>query len=235
MIKLEILYEDNHIIVVKKPQNVPSQKDETGDEDMLSAIKEYVKIKYNKRGEAYVGLVHRLDRPTGGVMVFARTSKAASRLSEQIQTGEMEKKYFAIVRGTLPNEHSVLVDYLLKDETKNMVSVVQKSTEGAKRAELEYYLLEKSGDLNLVQIKLMTGRGHQIRAQFAHAGCPILGDQKYGGDNMPKVNLNLFAAELKFTHPTTKERMTFRCFPPEELPAWNKFNLEKFLNLNINN
>ena len=232
---LEVLYEDNQVIVVKKPQNVPSQADESGDPDMLTMVKEYVKVKYNKPGEAFIGLVHRLDRPTGGIMVFARNSKAASRLGEQIQNGEFEKTYFAVVKGNLPASHGTLINYLKKDEKDNMVKIVPQSSEGAKKAELEYYLLEKKGEFNLVQVKLKTGRGHQIRVQFANIKCPVFGDRKYGGKDMPKANINLFATILKFTHPTNKNRLTFRCFPPEDLNAWNKFNLEKYLNLNINN
>ena len=235
MEKMEVLYEDNQIVVVKKPQNVPSQEDETGDLDMLSMVKSYVKEKYNKPGEAFIGLVHRLDRPTGGIMVFARTSKAAERLGEQIRNGELDKTYFAVLKGKLPASHGVLVNYLLKDEKSNKVSIVPQSQTGAKRAELEYNVLETKGELSLVQIKLKTGRGHQIRVQFSNIKCPVYGDQKYGGKDMPKVNLNLFACELKLVHPTKKERMTFRCYPPENLDAWNKFNLEKYLTININN
>ena len=234
MNNLEVLYEDNQIIVVKKPQNVPSQADETGDEDMLSAVKAYVKEKYNKAGEAFIGLVHRLDRPTGGVMVFARNSKSAGRLTEQIQNGELEKTYYAIVVGALPETSGTLINYLKKNEAENKVRIVPQSEDGAKRAELTYKVLEKKGNLNLVQINLKTGRSHQIRVQFANIKCPVYGDQKYGGANMPKANLNLFATELKLIHPTKKERMTFRCFPPEDLAEWKNFNLEKFLTININ-
>ena len=231
MDNLEVLYEDNQIIVVKKPQNVPSQADETGDEDMLTAVKRYIKVKYNKPGEVFCGLVHRLDRPTGGIMVFARNSKSAMRLSEQIANNELEKTYFAVVCGNLPEKHGVLVNYLKKDEQNNIVRIVPQGEQGAKRAELEYYLLSKKDNLNLVLIKLKTGRGHQIRVQFANIKCPVYGDQKYGGSNMQKANLNLFAVELKFIHPTKKERMTFRCYPPETLTAWNQFDLEIFLNM----
>lgn len=233
MENLEILYEDNHVLVVKKPQNVPTQEDESKDPDLLNMVKGYIKESKHKEGEAYVGLVHRLDRPTGGVMVFAKTSKAASRLSEQIKSGEMEKTYYAITRGVPKIRHSVLVNYLKKDTENNKVSVVPQTTEGAKRAELEYWVIDESDGYALVQIKLKTGRGHQIRTQLSYIKCPIYGDQKYGGVDMPKANLNLFAVDLKFTHPTTKERMTFRCFPPEDENMWNKFNLEKYLDLKV--
>ena len=228
---MDILYEDNHIIVVLKPQNVPSQEDESKDKDMLTMVKEYIKEKYNKPGNVYVGLVHRLDRPTGGVMVFAKTSKAASRLSEQFKNNEAEKTYFAIVTGNLKSRQTKLIHYLLKDEVNNKVKVVPMSTQGSKRAELDYEALDSKENLHLLKVKLYTGRGHQIRVQLSTIGNPIYGDQKYGGENMPKANLNLFAVELKFYHPTTKEKMVFRVYPPEEKTAWNKFNLEKHLSI----
>lgn len=229
---MEILYEDNHIIVVLKPQNVPSQADESGDKDMLTMVKEYIKEKYNKPGNVYVGLVHRLDRPTGGVMVFAKTSKAAARLSEQFKNKEAEKTYFAVVTGNLKNKQTKLVNYLMKDEKNNMVKVVPMSTTGAKRAELDYTELEEKDGFHLLKVKLGTGRGHQIRVQLATIGNPIYGDQKYGKD-MPKANLNLFAVELKFRHPTTGNIMDFRAYPPENLKCWNLFNLERYLSLKV--
>ena len=228
---MEILYEDNHVIVVLKPHNVPSQEDQSKDKDMLTMVKEYIKEKYNKPGHVYVGLVHRLDRPTGGIMVFAKTSKAASRLSEQFRNGEAEKTYFAVVKGNLKLPQTKLVNYLLKDTINNKVKVVPMSTEGAKRAELDYTLLESVEGLHLLKVKLATGRGHQIRVQLSTIGNPIVGDQKYGGEDMEKVNLNLFAVELKFLHPTTKNKMVFRAYPPETKTAWCLFNLERYISL----
>lgn len=229
---MDILYEDNHVIVVLKPQNVPSQADESGDKDMLTMVKEYIKEKYNKPGNVYVGLVHRLDRPTGGVMVFAKTSKAAARLTEQFKNKEAEKTYFAVVCGTLKVKQTKLVNYLLKDEKNNIVKVVPMATTGAKRAELDYTVLEEKDGFSLLKVKLKTGRGHQIRVQLSTIGNPIYGDQKYGKD-MPKANLNLFAVELKFKHPTTGDTMVFRAYPPENLKAWNLFDLEKYLSLKV--
>lgn len=229
---MDILYEDNHVIVVLKPQNVPSQADESGDKDMLTMVKEYIKEKYNKPGNVYVGLVHRLDRPTGGVMVFAKTSKAAARLTEQFKNKEAEKTYFAVVCGTLKAKQTKLVNYLLKDEKNNIVKVVPMATTGAKRAELDYTVLEEKDGFSLLKVKLETGRGHQIRVQLSTIGNPIYGDQKYGKD-MPKANLNLFAVELKFKHPTTGDTMVFRTYPPENLKAWNLFDLEKYLSLKV--
>lgn len=229
---MDILYEDNHVIVVLKPQNVPSQADESGDKDMLTMVKEYIKEKYNKPGNVYVGLVHRLDRPTGGVMVFAKTRKAAARLTEQFKNKEAEKTYFAVVCGTLKAKQTKLVNYLLKDEKNNIVKVVPMATTGAKRAELDYTVLEEKDGFSLLKVKLETGRGHQIRVQLSTIGNPIYGDQKYGKD-MPKANLNLFAVELKFKHPTTGDTMVFRAYPPENLKAWNLFDLEKYLSLKV--
>ena len=233
---MEILYEDNHIVVVSKPQGVPSQADESGDKDMLTMVKEYVKEKYNKPGEAFIGLVHRLDRPTGGVMVFARTSKAASRLTEQMKEGDFDKSYLAVVCGHPRETKGKLVNYLKKDPKTNMAKIVPQTEEGAKRAELDYEVLEHNTETNrtLVKVKLYSGRGHQIRVQMKSIKCPIFGDQKYGGEGMPKVMLNLFATELAFLHPVTKQKLIFRVYPPENASAWNEFNIDKFLSLKSN-
>lgn len=233
---MDILFEDNHIIVVSKPQGIASQPDETGDKDMLTQIKEYIKEKYNKPGEAFVGLVHRLDRPTGGAMVFAKTSKAASRLSEQMRNGDFDKTYHAIVCGKPRESKGKIVSYLKKDERTNTAQIVPQTTTGAKRAELDYEVLAYNNDTNhsLVRVKLYSGRGHQIRVQMKSIKCPVFGDQKYGGEGMPKVMLNLFATELAFLHPVTKQKLIFRVYPPETSSAWNEFNIDKFLSLKSN-
>jgi len=233
---MEILYEDNHIIVVSKPQGVASQPDETGDKDILTQVKEYIKEKYNKPGEAFVGLVHRLDRPTGGAMVFAKTSKAASRLSEQMRNGDFDKTYLAVVCGKPRESKAKIVSYLKKDEKTNTALIVPQTTTGAKRAELDYEVLayNQDTDHSLVKVKIYSGRGHQIRVQMKSIKCPIFGDQKYGGENMPKVMLNLFATELAFLHPVTKQKLIFRVYPPETSSAWNEFNVDKFLSLKSN-
>lgn len=234
---LEIVYEDNHIIVVKKPQNIPSCPDETGDPDMLSTIKAYLINKYDKPGDAYVGLVHRLDRPTGGVMVFAKTSKAAARLCESIKNKEFEKKYYAVVIGE-PKEKSILglTNYLAKNPTKNIVSVVPMSSEGAKIAVLDYSTLETKNNLSLLAIKLHTGRAHQIRVQMQTLGTPLFGDQKYGQGKSPVgYNLALWAVEIKFIHPISKETMVFRVYPPIENTPWNMFDITRFLSVTIKN
>ena len=220
---IEVIYEDNSIIVVNKPQNIPTQADESGDKDMLTMVKEYVKEKYNKPGNVFIGLVHRLDRPTGGVMVFARNSKSASRLSEQIRNGDFDKTYFAITKAIPSPASSRIVTYLKKDTKANMAKIVPMLEEGAKRAELEYKVLETFDTMALVKVNLMTGRGHQIRAQLASIKCPIFGDQKYD-QNAIKANLHLFAVELKFNHPISGERMVFRVFPPEDKPLLMPFH-----------
>lgn len=226
---LNVLYEDNHIIVVLKPQNVASQGDESGDQNMLDMVKDYVKQTKNKPGNVFVGLVHRLDRPTGGVMVFAKTSKAASRLTEQIKTGEMHKKYLAVVQGVPKNSREHLVNYLLKNPKKNTVSVVPQTTTNAKRAELEYKLVGSCDGYSLLEINLITGRSHQIRVQLSHIGFPLYADVKYGANSAKGQNLGLWAYELKLVHPTTQMSHTFKSIPPTSAMPWVLFeNLSVF-------
>lgn len=211
---LKVLYEDNHIIVVEKPVNIPSQGDKTGDIDMLTIIKQYIKEKYNKPGEVYLGLVHRLDRPTGGVMVFARTSKAASRLSEQVRDKKMHKKYLCIVDGKMENQTGSMKDFLLKNEKTNTSKVVKEGTKNAKEAILDYEVVKYNEEINMsvVKVDLHTGRHHQIRVQFASRGHSLSGDQKYGTRGRGK-QLALWAYSLSFVHPTTKQELTFEDYP----------------------
>ena len=214
MQNLKIFYEDNHIIVVEKPNNIPSQEDKTGDEDMLTIIKKYIKEKYNKPGDVYLGLVHRLDRPTGGVMVFAKTSKAASRLSEQIRNKQIKKKYMAVCDGKLEKDKDTWRDFLQKNERTNMSKVVSKETKNSKEAILDYELIHYNEKTNLstVKINLHTGRHHQIRVQFASRNHSLFGDQKYGSRGRGK-QLRLWAYYLSFIHPVTKEVMEFEDIP----------------------
>ena len=220
MENLNILYEDNHIIVVVKPVNIPSQGDKTGDEDMLTIIKQYIKEKYQKPGEVYLGLVHRLDRPTGGVMVFAKTSKAAARLSEQVREKQMQKKYLCIVDGKMEKEKDIFTDYLLKNERTNTSKVVDKNTKNAKEAVLDYEVVKYDEETNLsvVKVNLHTGRHHQIRLQFASRNHSLYGDQKYGTRGRGK-QLTLWAYSLSLMHPTKKERMEFEDYP-EKIGSW---------------
>ena len=215
--KLNVIYEDNHIIVVEKPVNIPSQGDKTGDVDMLTIIKEYLKEKYNKPGNVYLGLIHRLDRPVGGVMVFAKTSKSAARLSEQVRDKVFKKKYLVIANGKFDKETGVLSDYLLKNERKNMSRVVPEGTKNSKYAELDYEVLKYDEELNLsvLKINLHTGRHHQIRVQLSSRNHSIYGDQKYGGRGHGK-QICLWAYELTINHPITKEEMTFKSIPKME-------------------
>ena len=214
MDKLKVIYEDNHIIVVEKPVNVPSQGDKTGDIDMLTIIKAYLKEKYNKPGNVYLGLIHRLDRPVGGVMVFAKTSKAAARLSEQVREKIFRKTYLVIVNGRMQERSGELKDYLLKNERNNMSRVVKEGTKNAKLAILDYEELKynEETNLSLLKVNLHTGRHHQIRVQFSSRNHSIYGDQKYGGRGHGK-QICLWAYELSIKHPITKEEMTFKSIP----------------------
>ena len=214
MQSLDVIYEDNHIIVVKKEPNIPSQADKTEDMDMLTIIKNYLKEKYNKPGNVYLGLVHRLDRPVGGVMVFAKTSKAASRLSNQVREKIFKKKYLAVVDGEFEQTKGILEDYLYKDERNNMSRVVNKDKKNAKFAKLDYEVLKYNEvkNLSLVKVNLHTGRHHQIRVQLAHSGHSIFGDQKYGTRGQGR-QIALWAYELTIQHPVSREEMTFRCLP----------------------
>jgi 23S rRNA pseudouridine1911/1915/1917 synthase len=211
---MEILYEDNHIIVVVKKPNIPSQEDDSKDLDMLTMVKNYVKNKYNKPGDVYIGLVHRLDRPVGGVMVFARTSKAASRLSEQIRNNMFDKEYVALVHGKTKDKE-ILENYLIKDEKTNTSKITNEVL--GKKAILEYSLISYKNGLSLININLKTGRSHQIRVQLANINHPIYGDQKYGKDPVG-IQIHLWAYKLEFVHPVKNEKMTF-----EYRPNW--FNI----------
>ena len=215
--KLNVIYEDNHIIVVEKPVNIPSQTDKTGDIDLLSIVKQYIKEKYNKPGNVYVGLIHRLDRPVGGVMVFAKTSKAAARLSNQVREKQFQKTYLTIVNSKMEQEKGTLQDYLLKNEKTNMSKVVAEGTKNSKLAILDYEVLkyEKEIDLSVLKIHLHTGRHHQIRVQLSSRNHSIYGDQKYGGRGHGK-QIALWAYELKIYHPITNELMTFYSIPKQE-------------------
>ena len=222
---IPIVFEDNHLLVVIKPPNIPSQADDSKDDDMLSLLKLYIKEKYQKPGDVYLGLVHRLDRPAGGLMVFARTSKAASRLSEAMRNKEFSKKYFAVVNGVPSIEKNRLVDYLLKDETNNTVKVVNAKVKGAQEAILEYQMQQSDSHFSLVKINLLTGRPHQIRVQMANTGYPLYGDQKYGEhQNKTGQQLALWSCEITLEHPVKKEIMTFRSIPDRREP-WSRFQI----------
>lgn len=213
---LEILYEDNHLIVCIKPIGVLSQADNSNDMDMLTLLKHYIKDKYQKPGNVYLGLVHRLDRMTGGVMVFAKTSKAASRLNEQIRLRTFNKRYYCIVHGVL-NGCGTLENYLYKDE-QEVKSYVVNSKVG-KHAILNYNAIKTIDNKTLVEVELLTGRHHQIRVQMAHINHALVGDKLYGGSD--KYDMMLYAYSLSFEHPITKERLTFTKIPHFNL--WNDY------------
>ena len=216
MNNLEVLYEDNHVIVVVKPFNVLSQADNTNDLDMLTIVKDYLKKKYDKPGNVYLGLVHRLDRPVGGVMVFAKTSKAASRLSDQVRTRTLKKTYLAVVNGIVEKDSDELVDYIVKCSDNSSKITVKDS---GKVAKLKYKVLYRNykENLTLVSIELETGRHHQIRVQMANIGHPLFGDQRYGKQD--KNQIALFACKLEFVHPTTKEVIKIEK-NPEKSGVW---------------
>jgi len=209
-----ILYEDNHIIVVEKKINIPVCEDESRDEDLLNIIKKYLKEKYNKPGNVYLGLVHRLDRPVGGVMVFAKTSKAASRLSEQVRLNKLHKEYLAVLDNDKINLEGTFKDNLLKDSKTNIVKV----DKSGKEAILNYKVIDKKDNKTLVKVNLITGRSHQIRVQFSHHGYPLFGDQKYNKNAKVGEQIALFAHALTFEHPTTKEIMHFEAKMPGRYP-----------------
>ena len=210
---INVIYEDNHLLVVEKPINIPTQEDNTKDKDLLTILKKYIKEKYNKPGNVYLGLVNRLDRPVGGIMVFARTSKAASRLSEQVRNKTFKKTYNAVVIGNIENTGK-LKDNLLKDEKRNIVKV----DKNGKEAILNFKKLNYKNNMSLVEINLETGRSHQIRVQMANHGYPLFGDQKYNKTAKVGEQIALFAKKIEFIHPTTNELLTFELDLPNRYP-----------------
>jgi len=218
----EVLYEDNHLLVVNKPAGLVVQADQTGDEDLLALGKAYLKTKYGKPGAVFLALVHRLDRPASGVMVLARTSKAAARLTAQFKARTPQKRYVAIVEGRPPLSGKA-VDYLRKRYPG--VEVVTAGAKGAKQAVLRWKTRSTVRGLSLVEVALETGRPHQIRVQLAHRGFPLLGDFRYGAtQELDGRNLALHCAAMRITHPTRKERMTWAAPPPDTWPTWARQN-----------
>lgn len=221
--EIPVLYEDNHLLVVQKPANLPTQADSSGDDDLLSILKRYIGEKYQKPGAVYLGLVHRLDRPVGGAMVFARTSKAASRLSESFRSHEQDRKYLAVTQGEY-RQPLELTDWLLKDGKSGMVRVVAPQTEGAKQARLISTPIATANGLTLTDVRLFTGRSHQIRVQHAHAGHALYGDMRYGQGKVG-VQIALWAYYLKLEHPTKHEMLEFVSRPPMN-GAFGRFETE---------
>ena len=225
---LDVVYEDNQLLVVIKPHNIPTQEDNSKDEDLLSMCKKYIKEKYNKPGEVYLGMVQRLDRPTGGLICFARTSKAANRLCEAIKNGDFKKTYLTVVCGCPKEKSGTITNYLKKDTKNNIVRIVPSSEEGAKFAQLDYEVLDSRNTDSLIKVNLETGRSHQIRVQMHSLKTSIYGDKKYGAPNSSK-KLALWAYRLEFEHPTNGKTMQFVCLPELEESPW------KFYDKTINN
>ncbi|MBR0473565.1 MAG: RluA family pseudouridine synthase [Erysipelotrichaceae bacterium] len=221
---MNIIYEDNHLLVVEKPVNIPVQADDSNDPDLLTMLKDYLKEKYDKPGNVYLGLVHRLDRPVGGVMVFAKTSKAASRLSKVVAERKLQKTYLAVVEGNNIKKKDTLDDYLIKNSKTNTVTVT--SQDKGKHASLDYELLNTRDNLNLVKVNLHTGRSHQIRVQFSSRNMPLWGDQRYNKNAKIHQQIALWSHILSFPHPITKEVLTFTSEPPNNYP-WNELMPDK--------
>ena len=223
-----VVYEDNHLLVVVKPPNLLAQADATGDDDLLSRMKAYIKEKYQKPGDVYLGLVHRMDRPVGGLLCLARTSKAAARLSSQVASHQMRREYLAVVEGLLPNA-GTLTDFLRKDAQKNMVSAVPEGTPGAQKAILHYVCLARQEGTSLAAIRLETGRAHQIRVQMARSGHPLVNDARYG-HGVPGRQIALWGARLTLTHPTLQQIMAFESVPEGEAFAAYYSSIRAILN-----
>lgn len=220
---IEVLYEDNHIIAVNKRPSDIVQGDKTGDTPLSDFVKQYLKEKYNKPGEVFVGTVHRIDRPVSGIVLFAKTSKALTRLNELFQTKEIKKTYWAVVKNKPKNNTGKLIHYLKKNEVKNKSKAFEKETVGALRSELDYELIANSDNYFFLKINPHTGRHHQIRAQLAVMGCPIKGDLKYGFDRSNKdASIHLHARKIEFIHPVKKEPISIVAPPPNEV-LWNEF------------
>ena len=218
---LQILHEDNHLIVVNKRVGDIVQGDKTGDKPLGEIVKEYIKTKYNKPGAVFLGVVHRLDRPTSGIVVFARTSKALTRLNELFKNRETQKTYWAVVKKEPPKSQDNLVHYLKRNEKSNTSKAHSKEVSDSKLSSLDYLIIKKLTNYYALEIKLHTGRHHQIRAQLSAIGCPIKGDLKYGFDRSnPDGGIHLHARKLCFTHPVSKENITIIAPPPDEV-IWN--------------
>jgi 23S rRNA pseudouridine1911/1915/1917 synthase len=218
-----ILYEDNHLIAVNKLPSEIVQGDKTGDMPLSEYVKAYLKEKYNKPGNVFLGVVHRLDRPVSGVVVFAKTGKALSRMNTLIKERKIKKKYWAVVKNKPPENNGTLVHYMVRNERKNKSFVYEKPVENSKEAILSYRLMERSEKFYLLEVDLHTGRHHQIRAQLSAMGCPIKGDLKYGYQRSnPDASVSLHARSVSFIHPVKKENITVVASPPND-NLWNYF------------
>ena len=217
----DILFEDNHIIAVNKKPSQLVQGDKTNDEPLSELVKKYIKSKYNKPGEVFIGVVHRIDRPVSGIVLFAKTSKALSRLNELFRTKNIQKTYWAVVKNQPKNQEGTLINYLIKNEKSNKSFAYNEERKGALRSELSYKVIGKTDNYFLVEVLPSTGRHHQIRVQLSHMGCPIKGDLKYGYERSNKdASIHLHARKIEFIHPIKNEQITIEAMPPND-PIWN--------------
>ena len=222
-IKSRILFEDNHLIIINKMPSEIVQGDKTGDESLLDTVKQYIKEEYDKPGAVFLGLVHRIDRPVSGALILAKTSKALLRMNEQIKNREIQKIYWAVVKNRPNPEEGKLIHWLIKNPKNNKSTAHNTEKKGTKRAELNYKLIDQSKDYQLLEVELLTGRHHQIRAQLAKIGCTIKGDLKYGSPRSNKdASISLHARQLVFTHPVSKEKLNIKARPPHD-SLWDYF------------
>ncbi|NNC84684.1 MAG: RNA pseudouridine synthase [Bacteroidia bacterium] len=218
-----MLFEDNHLIAVNKPSGVLVQGDNTGDLSLDTIVKQYIKEKYNKPGDVFLGVIHRIDRPVSGVILYGRTSKALTRMNEQFKNKEVKKVYWAVCKNRPEDTEGHLVNHLRKNAAQNKSFVCKKDAKGSQKAELNYEWINQSNNFNLFHVELLTGRHHQIRAQLAHIGCPIKGDLKYGAKRSnPDGSIHLHARSISFMHPVKKESITITAKAPQE-SLWNFF------------
>lgn len=223
----DVLYEDNHLIAINKNPSDIVQGDKTGDEPLSESVKKYIKEKYQKPGNVFIGLIHRLDRPASGVVVFARTSKALSRMNELIRDNKIRKTYWAVVKNKPPENEGILVHYLIKNQSRNTSFAYAEPGKERKKAELKYRIVDKSDNYYLLEIDLITGRHHQIRVQLSAIGCPIKGDLKYGFDRSNRnASIHLHAREISFVHPVSKVKIQITADPPGD-PLWDHFSVTR--------
>ena len=221
---LQVLFEDNHIIIINKRSGDITQGDKTGDKPLSDVVKEYIKDKYNKPGNVFIGTVHRLDRPTSGIVIFARTSKALERLNKMLRDKTINKTYWALVKNQPKKKSDSLINFLKKDTKKNKSFVYKKEIDGSKKAILHYKILKKLDNYSLLEIDLETGRHHQIRTQLSYIGSPIKGDLKYGFNRSNKDgSISLHARKIEFTHPVSKEQISVTASLPVDV-IWNACN-----------
>jgi 23S rRNA pseudouridine1911/1915/1917 synthase len=218
-----VLYEDNHLVIINKKPSEIVQGDKTGDVPLSETVKEYLRVKYNKPGNVFIGVVHRVDRPVSGCVIFAKTDKALTRMNKLIQDRQIRKFYWVVVKNKPPKDTDRIIHYLLKNEKQNKSYSVKPDAKGALKAELEYNVIGKSDNYFLLEVELFTGRHHQIRAQLAEVGCPVKGDLKYGFPRSnPDASIHLHARKIEFLHPIKNEKVSVIAPPPDE-SVWNYF------------